>query len=70
MIDDKLRDTDARFQRAEIEYEEARKERNAAIREAAHDHGYSHAKIAGILRTINSKRVGQIAHPDNKEVTS
>jgi hypothetical protein len=59
MTADELRKAEARFQRAYRRSEQAREERNAAVR-AAIEAGWSHARIAeatGLTRA----RVGQIA---------
>jgi hypothetical protein len=59
MTVDELRKAEARFQRAYRRSEQAREDRNAAVR-AAIEAGWSHARIAeatGLTRA----RVGQIA---------
>lgn len=59
MTETELRNAEARYQRAFGRSEQARKERNAAVRRAL-EAGWTHAQIAeatGLTRT----RVGQIA---------
>jgi cell division protein FtsL len=59
MTADQLRRVEARYQRAFRRSEEARSERNAAVRSAL-EAGWTHARIAQATRLTRS-RVGQIA---------
>ena len=59
MTAEELRKAEARHARAFARYEQAREERNAAVR-AALDAGWTHAKIAEATGLTRS-RVGQIA---------
>jgi DNA-binding NarL/FixJ family response regulator len=59
MTADQLRDTEARYQRAFAGSEDAREERNRAVREALAA-GWTHAQIAEATG-LTRGRVGQIA---------
>jgi hypothetical protein len=59
MTSDQLRSAEARYQRAFRASENAREDRNRAVREAL-DEGWTHAQIAQATGLTRS-RVGQIA---------